>query len=92
MTSGTRLTRCGKQVDATADERDVRLTMGGEPTFVSIDDMEGAEWNTAAVGPMKQQLRRYAHSAVAQPLCPRRPVALRPGQMVSRRTAAALGV
>ncbi|MCG8528158.1 MAG: transglutaminase family protein, partial [Opitutales bacterium] len=32
------------------------LTMGGEPTFVSIDDMEGAEWNTAAVGPMKRKL------------------------------------
>ena len=35
---------------------DVRLTMGGEPTFVSIDDMEGAEWKTAAVGPHKRRL------------------------------------
>ena len=32
----------------------MRLTMGGEPTFVSIDDMEGAEWMTAAVGPTKR--------------------------------------
>ena len=30
--------------------------MGGEPTFVSIDDMEGAEWNTAAFGPTKRHL------------------------------------
>ena len=29
------------------------MTMGGEPTFVSIDDMDGEEWNTAAMGPMK---------------------------------------
>jgi uncharacterized protein (DUF2126 family) len=28
--------------------------MGGEPTFVSIDDFEGAEWNTAADGPLKR--------------------------------------
>jgi hypothetical protein len=33
----------------------VRLTMGGEPTFVSIDDFEGAEWNTAD-GPLKRKL------------------------------------
>ena len=30
--------------------------MGGEPTFVSIDDMDGDEWNTAAIGPTKQRL------------------------------------
>ena len=30
--------------------------MGGEPTFVSLDDMEGAEWNTVALGPTKRSL------------------------------------
>ena len=46
----------GHKVDTDLKRLDVRLSMGGEPTFVSIDDMEGAEWNTAALGPMKRRL------------------------------------
>ena len=46
----------GLQVDNVLKDEDVRLTMGGEPTFVSIDDMESAQWNTAADGLEKRIL------------------------------------
>ncbi len=46
----------GYQVDALLKEQDVRLTMGGEPTFVSTEDMESAQWNHDADGIEKRQL------------------------------------
>jgi uncharacterized protein (DUF2126 family) len=45
----------GEKVDADLIAHDVRLTMGGEPTFVSIDDYQSEQWNTAALGPQKRQ-------------------------------------
>lgn len=48
--------RLAGKVDEQLAAWDVRLTMGGEPTFVSIDDMDGAEWNVAALGKDKRRL------------------------------------
>jgi uncharacterized protein (DUF2126 family) len=46
----------GTSIDAMLAAGDVRLTQGGEPTFVSVDDREGAEWSTEALGPRKRGL------------------------------------
>ncbi len=47
--------RLGDQIDGELAAADVRLTMGGEPTFVSIDDMDSPQWTTAALGPHKRE-------------------------------------
>ncbi len=51
-----KIDRLGREVDKRLEARDVRLTMGGEPTFISIDDFDAAEWNTAALGEHKRKL------------------------------------
>jgi uncharacterized protein (DUF2126 family)/transglutaminase-like putative cysteine protease len=46
----------GEHVDHDLVRHDVRMTQGGEPTFVSIDDMDGPEWNYTALSPKKREL------------------------------------
>ncbi|MCC2637575.1 MAG: hypothetical protein K0Q68_1294 [Moraxellaceae bacterium] len=44
----------GHALDEKLKALDIRLTQGGEPTFIAIDDPDGAEWNTEALGPTKR--------------------------------------
>jgi uncharacterized protein (DUF2126 family) len=58
----------GAEVDAALEEGDVRLTMGGEPTYVSADpaDQEEPEWNTSATGGTKEPLATALTEALAE--------------------------
>ena len=52
----SRIELLGHAIDADLVKSDVRLTMGGEPTFVSVDDPDGPEWNFTAVSHKKRIL------------------------------------
>lgn len=63
----------GAKVDESLVAGDVRLTMGGEPTFVSIDDFESPQWTIAADGEEKREkswalLQRLADRFATSPL------------------------
>ncbi|MGB9224766.1 transglutaminase family protein, partial [Mycobacterium sp.] len=45
----------GRRVDERLTAGDVRLTVGGEPTFVSVDNQVDPEWRTDADGPHKRE-------------------------------------
>ena len=61
----------GKRVDQNLKEDDVRLTMGGEPTFVSSEDSLAAEWNTAALGDTKRSIAAQLFNRMKQRYAPR---------------------
>jgi len=63
--------RLGHEIDASLEALDVRLTMGGEPTFVSVDDRDGEEWNTAALGPNKRRLSIDLYERLKSEYAPR---------------------
>ncbi len=50
------IVKLGDFVDEELVKNDIRLTMGGEPTFVSIDDMDSPQWNIEADGDHKRHL------------------------------------
>jgi uncharacterized protein (DUF2126 family)/transglutaminase-like putative cysteine protease len=51
-----RIESLGHTIDADLKRGDARLTMGGEPTFISIDDPDGPEWNFTAISQKKRVL------------------------------------
>jgi len=57
----------GRAVDERLVDGDVRLTMGGEPTFVAAADPEADEWRVAALGPTKHGLAVRLARALAPP-------------------------
>ncbi len=50
--TASRTQTAAKAVERLLDSHKIRLTMGGEPTFVPLEP-DGDEWNTAALGPTK---------------------------------------
>jgi uncharacterized protein (DUF2126 family)/transglutaminase-like putative cysteine protease len=66
----TAIEALGRSVDTDLKNLDVRLTMGGEPTFVYGDDPDGAEWNTTALGAKKRKLAAQLYKKLKNKYAP----------------------
>ena len=86
---GQVLQALGAEVDRKL-EAAMRLTMGGEPTFVATADRDAAEWNTDALGPHQARLRHRAGAPPA-PNTATAAFCTWAGASGTRRAAAALG-
>ena len=58
----------GHRIDGDLEACDVRLTQGGEPTFVSLDDRDGAAWNGDALDPPQRDASKPSKRALAEEL------------------------
>jgi uncharacterized protein (DUF2126 family) len=58
----------GHLIDGDLAAHDVRLTQGGEPTFVSLDDRDGAAWNSDALDPQDRDASKPSKRTLAENL------------------------
>jgi uncharacterized protein (DUF2126 family) len=61
----------GDQVDEVLKRSDVRLRMGGEPTFVSLDHLYLPEWQIAALGEHKRKVAVSMLEKVSESFAPK---------------------
>ena len=59
-----RIQHLGEAVDQRLQAAGLELTMGGEPTFVSAEDMTSAQWTVAADGPEKREMANRLAAAL----------------------------
>ncbi|HSI11844.1 MAG TPA: transglutaminase family protein [Chthoniobacter sp.] len=67
------------QIEATFTERNIRLTLGGEPTYVPIDP-HGPEWTVTALGPTKLRYAYALKDALVQQSLPKAVAIYSPGK------------
>jgi uncharacterized protein (DUF2126 family)/transglutaminase-like putative cysteine protease len=65
-----RVRQVAHRVDAALGAQDVRLTMGGEPTYVGTDEPESAQWNIDALGDNKWDRGQALIQALREKLAP----------------------